>query len=288
MNETRSSSIRRTPSSGSQAAMSTAGIPAADGISTPLSSPETCASGAGMSTASLWPSPCTPDHERRLVPEAAMGVQRRLGHPGRPRGEQHDGDVAWPGRGSGAGGHWQAPDRATSNSASGPVAAGDERARASVGRGHVPRAPGPTPGAPDRARPTPRRPQPVVQGCRHGAEAPARPVEQERRGAVGQLPAHDVPAPDTGRAQPRRQVATRRRTPASNGAGPSTDREASPRDAPAPRSGVDAPRSQARPAAGTVPLGLHATSGAAAVPDASTPYGAGPSGQRYRRTGCLT
>ena len=60
MNDTRSSSMRRTPSSGSHAAMSTVGIPAADGMSTPLSSPETWANGAGMRTASPAPSPCTP------------------------------------------------------------------------------------------------------------------------------------------------------------------------------------------------------------------------------------
>ena len=59
MNDTCSSSIRRTASSGSHAAMSTVGIPAIAGMSTPLSSPDTCANGAGMSTASSLPSPCT-------------------------------------------------------------------------------------------------------------------------------------------------------------------------------------------------------------------------------------
>ena len=59
MNVTRSSSMSRRPSSGSQPAMSTLGMPAAAGSRTPFSSPDTCARGAGMSTASLGPSPWT-------------------------------------------------------------------------------------------------------------------------------------------------------------------------------------------------------------------------------------
>jgi hypothetical protein len=60
MNDTRSSSILRTPSSGSHAAIRTVGIPAVAGMRTPLRSPETWASGAGINTASPRPSPCTP------------------------------------------------------------------------------------------------------------------------------------------------------------------------------------------------------------------------------------
>ena len=60
MNDTRSPSMQARARSGSHAAMSTVGIPAVAGISTPLSNPDTCASGAGMSTASSACSPWTP------------------------------------------------------------------------------------------------------------------------------------------------------------------------------------------------------------------------------------
>ena len=199
MNDTRSSSMRRTPSSGSHAAMSTVGIPAVAGMSTPLSRPDTCANGAGMSTASPGPSPCTRHHERGLVAQAAVGVQRRLGHPGRPRGEQRHGDVGGPGRGREPA-PWPAPARGRPSRLSGPAPPGTS-APGRCGRGHVG-------GGDDQYRVH------LVEGGRHlgaaqavvqrggdGPEPPARPVEEEGGGAVGQLPAHDVPAPHPGRGQ---------------------------------------------------------------------------------------
>ena len=59
MNVTRSCSTSDRACSGSKRRTSTARIPEAPGTSTPLSSPETWAIGAGISTASAGPSPCT-------------------------------------------------------------------------------------------------------------------------------------------------------------------------------------------------------------------------------------
>ena len=63
--------------------------PAGPGDQHPLSSPETWAIGAGMSTASAGPSSWTPDHQRGLPREGSVGVQDGLGLARRPRGEQH-------------------------------------------------------------------------------------------------------------------------------------------------------------------------------------------------------
>ena len=65
MNETCSASMRSSASAGFQVAISTDGIPAIPGTSTPFRSPATCARGAGMSTASSPSSPCT---DSMLVP----------------------------------------------------------------------------------------------------------------------------------------------------------------------------------------------------------------------------
>ena len=46
----------------------------------------------------VGPEPVHGHHEGGLVAEAPVGVQRRLRHPGRPRGEQGHGDVGRPGR----------------------------------------------------------------------------------------------------------------------------------------------------------------------------------------------
>ena len=59
MNETRSSRTSPSAASGSKRRMSTARIPAAPGTSTPLSSPEMWAMGAGISTTSSGPRPWT-------------------------------------------------------------------------------------------------------------------------------------------------------------------------------------------------------------------------------------
>ena len=60
--------------------------------------------------------------------------------------------------------------------------------------------------------------QPVVQRRGHGPEPPARPVEKERRGAVGQLPGHDVAAPDpVAASRPARPPMAASTAPASSG-----------------------------------------------------------------------
>lgn len=59
MKVTCSRAMRSRPSSGSHEAMSTVGMAPSDGMSTPLSNPDTWARGAGMRTASSGPRPCT-------------------------------------------------------------------------------------------------------------------------------------------------------------------------------------------------------------------------------------
>ena len=85
MNEMRSSRHQRQRPSGSKRRTSTARMPAAPGTSTPLSRPEMWAMGAGMSTASRRAEAVHPRHQPRLAAQAAVGVQHRLGHPGRAR-----------------------------------------------------------------------------------------------------------------------------------------------------------------------------------------------------------
>ena len=155
MNDTRSSSMRRRPSSGSHAAMRTVGIPAVAGMSTPLSRPDTCASGAGMSTASPAPEPVHGHHERGLVAQAPVRVQRRLGHPGRPRGEQRHGDVGRPGRGRARPAMAGADARARPTGLRSPSPAG--RARPGRSDAGMPAAARTSRGAPGRGRPPPRR-----------------------------------------------------------------------------------------------------------------------------------
>ena len=157
-----------------------------------------------------------------LVAQAAVGVERRLGHAGRARGEEGDGDGRSP--------------RAAIDPASTAAARCEELGhglrRRDVVAGHL--GPGElggrqigrrtrrAPARPGRARPRPRPPEAVMEGGGHRPETPARPVEQQRGGTVRELPGHHV--------DPRRDPAARSR-PASVATPASTPVAVEPGDA---------------------------------------------------------
>ena len=89
MNVTRSRSISSSAASGSQRAMSTLRKGTTPGSVMPLSRPEMCAHGAGISTQSSAPRWWTSRHERCLVRERRLGVQHAFGRSARSRREQH-------------------------------------------------------------------------------------------------------------------------------------------------------------------------------------------------------
>ena len=102
------------------------------GTRTPLSSPEMWAMGAGMSTASAGPRPCTLRHERGLPAQPAVRVQHRLGDAGRAGGEQDQRHVGGPAAATGPAGT-TAGRPATSASAAGSEMASGASSRTSAG-----------------------------------------------------------------------------------------------------------------------------------------------------------
>ena len=190
-NVIRSRATSASACSGSKRRTSTDRSPAAPGTRTPLSSPEMCAIGAGMSTASEGPEPVHAGHERRLPAQAALRVQHRLGHPGGAGGEQHQRDVGRPARAR-ARPDGRAPERLGERRR-----VGDGLRRELDDEGGVDL--------------TQRRlhvcgPERVEDRRGHRAEAPAGPGEHRRGQAVGNLPRHRV-APSSRRApaaRPRR------------------------------------------------------------------------------------
>ena len=139
--------------------------------------------GAGIRTASAGPRPCTRGHQRRLPAQAPLGVQDRLGHPGRSRSEEdqrHVGRLA----GEGAGRHRGTPTDGTGQRHR--VGKGvrlylqhQRGVDLAEGRRHV--------GDAER----------VQDRSRHGADAPAGPGQDGGRQAVGHLPGDGLAASDS-------------------------------------------------------------------------------------------
>ena len=101
-NEIRSRATSASACSGSKRRTSTERIPAAPGTRTPLSRPEMWAIGAGISTASDGPRPCTRAISDAFQLRPRWVCSTALGMPGRARGEQDQRDVGGP-AGTGAG-----------------------------------------------------------------------------------------------------------------------------------------------------------------------------------------
>ncbi len=93
----RYSPARRTPRSASHFSISTTVMAAVPGTRIELSRPDTWARGDGMRATSSGVSPWARVMDTRLVGQAPVAVEHRLRVAGRPRGEQHHGDVRSPG-----------------------------------------------------------------------------------------------------------------------------------------------------------------------------------------------
>ena len=122
-------------------------------------------------------------HQRRLPAQTALGVQHRLGNPGRSRGEEHQRDVRGS-AGEGAGRHrGSAADGIGQRHGVGEGIRLDLQHERGVdlaqGRRHV--------GGAER----------VQDRRRHGADAPAGPGQNSGRQAVGHLPGDGLAAPDS-------------------------------------------------------------------------------------------
>ncbi len=180
-NEIRSRATSARACSGSKRRTRTERRPAAPGTRTPLSSPEMCAIGAGIRTASAGPRPCT-----RAISEAFQLRPRwvcstALGMPVDPDVNRTERDVGGLAR-EGAGRHRGTSDRLGQDGGVGECLGLDLQDERGVdlaqGRCHVRRAEG------------------VQHGRRHGADSPAGPGQDGGRQAVGDLPGHRLAAPD--------------------------------------------------------------------------------------------
>ena len=189
MKVTRSRSIRSSACSGSQRAISTLVNGTTPGSVMPFNSPEMCASGAGMSTTSSTPSPCTLAMSTALYPSDRCVCSTPLGAPLDPDVKS----TAASADGS---------DQCSSARAPLPeMSSGVERARERAQRNVVPRQ------LHGRLQPRDERrgllaPERVMDRRRDRTEAPARAVHQRDRRVVGCLPADDVARLDATIAEP--------------------------------------------------------------------------------------
>ena len=187
MNEMRSRATSASACSGSKRRTRTERMPAAPGTSTPLSSPEMWAIGAGISTASLGPSPWTRAISVAFQLSARCVCSTALGTPVEPEVNS---------------------TRATSEGRLGelPAATGGPP-RASVratGVGQGRRCHLDDEGGVDLARGHPRRRRSRSEWRtrrRHGPDAPAGPGEDGCGQAVGHLPGHGLAPPHAAGAQ---------------------------------------------------------------------------------------
>ena len=208
MNVTRSRSTSDSACSGSKRRTSTARIPEAPGTSTPLSSPETWAIGAGINTASAGPSPCT-----RVI-SAAFQLSPRwvcstaLGVPVEP--DVNSTNATSEVRAGHAAAGTGSPPRASASAAgsdSALLVELDDEARPDLGQRGF-----------DLGRP---------KECSTGAAtAPRRQqarVEDRGGQAVGQLPGDGVASPDSPCAQAPRHCGHERRRPGRRSGGLAVD-----------------------------------------------------------------
>ena len=186
-NEILSLATRASACSGSKRRTRTDRSPAAPGTSTPLSSPEMWAIGAGISTASAGPRPCTRAMRPAFQLKARWVWSTAFGTPVEPEVNRTS---------------------ATSEGRPAPPPTGTGAPPSALGQGGR---------VGDRIRweledqcgvDLPERrldvagPEGVEQRCRHGAEAPTGTGQHRRGQAVGHLPRHGIAAADAALAQP--------------------------------------------------------------------------------------
>ncbi len=196
-NVTRSDAMASAARSGSQRSIRTVVIGTVPASSTPFSNPETCAMGAGISSASEVRSPCTPTKDRALPARPRCVCSTPLGPPveplvnstaARPAGVAADDDT-------GTGG---APVTRAAKPSADPRTATAPGHEASARRW----APSTSRGAAWASRWS-RSPVPARWWMRrrHGTQAPAGPEQQHRLGPVRQLPGDGVTPADAPRPQ---------------------------------------------------------------------------------------
>ena len=180
--EMRSRATNSSACSGSKRRTRTERRPAAPGTRTPLSSPEMWAIGAGISTASAGPRPCTRAINEAFQLRPRCVCSTALGTPVEPEVNRT--------RATSEGWLGKAPEGTGAPPSASASAAGSENDLGSElqdqggvdlveGRFHV------------------RRAERVQDGRRHGTDAPAGPGQDGGRQAVGDLPRHGLAAPDT-------------------------------------------------------------------------------------------
>ena len=176
-NETRSCATSTSACSGSKRRTNTARIPAAPGTSTPFSRPEMWAMGAGISTASDRPSPCTRAISAAFQLSPRCVCSTALGTPVEPEVKRtsatSEGRLGRDPLATGA-----PPSVAASAAASDSASGASSTTRAGSTWA--------------RARSTSAGPNECSTGRRHGADAPTGPGQHRRGQAVRHLPRHGV------------------------------------------------------------------------------------------------